>query len=45
MQKNIKQKIIFISGTPRSGSTLLDFILGTKKETVSLGEIYYSYNK
>jgi len=40
-----KQKIIFIAGTARSGSTLLDFIIGSKKETVSLGEIYYSYNK
>lgn len=42
MKPVTKQKnriIIFIGGTSRSGSTLLDLILGNNKQAVSLGEI------
>ena len=38
-------KIIFIAGLARSGSTLLDFVIGSKKKVLSLGEIYYTYKK
>jgi hypothetical protein len=34
-----KKKIIFIGGTSRSGSTLLDLILGNNEKSLSLGEI------
>ncbi len=40
-----KVKVIFISGSSHSGSTLLDKVLGSHPNGVSLGEVYLTYQK
>jgi hypothetical protein len=45
MDKDTKPTIIYIMGYGRSGSTLLDIILGNNPKIESLGEVAFYYNK
>lgn len=38
---NSKYKLIYILGAPHCGSTLLDMIIGSDRDTFSLGELFY----
>lgn len=40
-----KLKVVFIGGCSRSGSTLLDLILGQGKDCFSLGEMYHIWQR
>lgn len=42
-KKNIDTRIIYIIGTGRSGSTILDIILGNSKKIQSTGELYQTF--
>lgn len=37
------RRVVFVAGVSRSGSTLLDFILGNRPDGLALGEIYAWY--
>jgi len=43
--KNNKIKVVFIAGSSHSGSTLLDKVIGSHPNGISLGEIYLTYKR
>lgn len=44
MKNKNRKKVIFVSGTARSGSTMLDVMFGSGERSISLGEIYAHYS-